>query len=310
MWPGYQYEVPKEKKIRYIICSDAKNEADDQFTIAHILMTDKLDVKGIIAGHFNICGKRYKIGQTTKASYDEIIKILDLMHLAGRYPVYMGATLPLKDPKTPIMSEGANFIIEEAMKNDERPLFIGMQGSVTDLAAAILMKPEICERMTAIWIGGGSYPSGGDEFNLLQDINAANVLSCSCMPLWQIPKTAYRQFTTTLSELQVRVRPYGKIGRYLFEQMIDVNRREATSPNWPNGESWTMGDEGVVAVLLDDQERTDNYTIVPAPYINPDMSYLSCNTNRKIRVYHKMSVHMTFEDLFAKLKINFPEEDS
>ena len=52
MW-NYAFQVPEEKKLRYIVHTDCKNEADDQFTLAHILMTDKLDVRGIIAGHFD-----------------------------------------------------------------------------------------------------------------------------------------------------------------------------------------------------------------------------------------------------------------
>ena len=47
-------------------------------------------------------------------------------------------------------------------------LYIGMQGAITDLASAILMEPAICDKMTAIWIGGGPYPKGGEEFNLAQ----------------------------------------------------------------------------------------------------------------------------------------------
>ena len=52
MW-NYEFQVPEQKKIRYIVHTDCKNEADDQFTLAHILMTDMLDVRGIIAGHFD-----------------------------------------------------------------------------------------------------------------------------------------------------------------------------------------------------------------------------------------------------------------
>ena len=44
MWPNYAFHVPDQKKLRYIVHTDCKNEADDQFTLAHILMTDKLDV--------------------------------------------------------------------------------------------------------------------------------------------------------------------------------------------------------------------------------------------------------------------------
>ena len=88
-------------------------------------------------------------------------------------------------------SDGARAIIDEAMRDDPRPLYILLQGAVTDLASAILMEPRICGRMTAVWVGGGDYPEGGDEFNLWNDINGANALFQPEMPLWQIPKGTY-----------------------------------------------------------------------------------------------------------------------
>ena len=54
MWK-YAYQVPENKKIRVIVHTDCKNEADDQFALAHHLMTPKFDVRGIVAGHFCNC---------------------------------------------------------------------------------------------------------------------------------------------------------------------------------------------------------------------------------------------------------------
>ncbi|MFQ6960550.1 MAG: nucleoside hydrolase [Clostridium sp.] len=175
-WINYKFEVPKERRVRYIVHTDCKNEADDQFTLCHALMTDKLDVKGIIAGHFDKGnGNRFPEKKTACASYDEIKKIMSLMDLTDHYPVFLGAPEGLPDETTPIITEAAEFIVKEAMKDDPRPLYIGMQGAITDLASAILMEPEICSRMTCIWIGGGDYPLGGPEFNLANDICGANV---------------------------------------------------------------------------------------------------------------------------------------
>ena len=39
--------------------------ADDQFTVAHALMTEKLDVKGIIAGHFVFAVMIFSIAYAT-----------------------------------------------------------------------------------------------------------------------------------------------------------------------------------------------------------------------------------------------------
>ncbi len=310
MWPNYAFHVPDQKKIRYIVHTDAKNEADDQFTLAHILMTDKLDVRGIIAGHFEKGNNyRHPPKTTAQASLREINLILDLMGLAGKYPVFKGAEEGIPDEATPIVTEAAEFIIEEAMRDDPRPLYIGMQGAITDLACAILMEPKICERMTCIWIGGGDYPEGKEEFNLMSDIAAANVVFSSSMPLWQVPTNTYKQFAVSLAELQVRVRPYGRIGKYLFDQMIDLNDKLADLSHWPHGETWCLGDEGVICALLEDRERVGGYTYIDAPRITEDMKYVPGNSSRKIRVYHTMDVRLDLEDLYAKLAINYPDAD-
>lgn len=308
----YHFQVPEQKKIRMIVHTDCKNEADDQYAVAHHLMTPKFDVKGLIAGHFDKANQgRYPDGGTAKASYDEIIKVLDLMHVKDEYPVFMGSARPLADESTPNVCPGAQFIVDEAMKDDPRPLFIGMQGAITDLASAILMEPKICERMTAIWIGGGVYPEGGFEFNLMQDINAANVVMKSKMPLWQVPMNVYKQMSVSLAELERKVRPYGKIGNYLFTQMAELNTLLAEIPHWPHGEIWGLGDQGTIAVLMEESEKTDGFEMIPAPCIDTDtMKYIHGQGNREIRVYHKLNDRLTLEDFFCKLQLNFPEQDS
>ena len=85
---------------------------------------------------------------------------MELMGVRGKYPVAMGAAVGMKDEQTPVDSEGARLIIEEAMKEDDRPLYIACQGAVTDIASALLIEPGIAERLTIIWIGGGDYPKG------------------------------------------------------------------------------------------------------------------------------------------------------
>lgn len=287
----YLFQVPESKKIRLIIHTDCKNEADDQYALVHQLLSPKFDVRGIVAGHFESGQTRYPAGTTVQESYDEIMRVLDYMELDVDYPVLHGASALMPDEKTPLDSEGARFIIAEALRDDPRPLYIGMQGAVTDLACAILLEPRICERMTAIWIGGGDYPDGGFEFNLKQDINAANVLFSSAMPLWQIPMNTYKQLAVTLAELQLKVQPYGKIGDYLFRQMAEFNLAMAGDAHWPHGETWGLGDQGVISVLLDEGEKVDGYRMVPAPRVDPvTMRYLHDRNNRPIRVYHQLNV--------------------
>ena len=304
MW-NYEYTVPENKKVRVIVHTDCKNEADDQYAVAHHLMTPRFDVKGLVAGHFWKNPQQYGELGTAQASYDEIIKVMDLMGLKDQYPVKLGAPRGLEDEKTPIDSEGARLIIEEAMKDDKRPLYIACQGAVTDVASALLMKPEIADRMTVIWIGGGDYPKGGFEFNLMMDIHAVNVIFSSNVPVWQVPMSLYKVMAVSLAELQLKVRPCGEIGKYLFEQMVDFNHVAAKyDMEWPHGEIWGLGDQGTVAVLMEELQKV-SYDLVSAPRIAEDMTYIHGQNNREIRVYNYLDARLTLEDFFAKLQLNF-----
>lgn len=308
MWK-YNYQVPEKKRVRLLVYTDCANEADDQYALAHALMTPKVDVVGIIAAHFETAAeyKNMESGTTASVSMAEIYKVLKLMGLKKEdYKLAMGAGVPLTDPAQPADSEAVQMIIDEAMREDDRPLYIGCQGSITDLASAILKKPEICERMTAIWIGGGDYPKGGFEFNLMQDVHAANVLFGSKMPVWQVPMSVYKTFAVSLAELQLKVAPCGEIGKYLFENMVALNDALGEVTHWPHGELWGLGDQGVIASLMQEQERTDNYHMIPAPQVDTkDMHYILDTDNREIRVFDYLDVRLTLEDFFAKLAINY-----
>lgn len=307
----YDFTVGYRKQYRVIISTDCKNEADDQFAVAHALMTPKFDIKAIVAAHFEMNNRLYGSGNTMQASYDEVVKVVDLMGILDEYQdrLLKGAAYPLVDQETPQVSEGAQAIIDEALKEDERRLFVLVQGSLTDVASAILMNPEISSRMTVVWIGGPVWPLGYErEFNLAQDINAANVVFASEAEVWQIPMNVYKQMAVSLAELQLRVKPYGAIGNYLFTQMVEFNDRMANIPfDWPHGESWGLGDQGVITVLLEELQSV-NYKLEKAPLFAADGSYIHGQVDKEIRVYHTLNTRLTMEDFYAKMALNFPKE--
>lgn len=304
---NYRFTVPETRRVRVIVDTDCKNEADDQFALAHFLMTPRFDIRGAIAAHF---GRESRFAQKSnvEASYDEILKVMDLMGVSGMCPVVMGAEGPLPDESTPVDSPGAQLIVEEAMRDDERPLYVCLLGAITDLASAYLLEPRIAGRVTGIWVGGGAYPAGGGEFNCSGDINGVNALFQSQMQIWQIPRDVYKQMGVTLSELQARVRPCGDIGRYLFDQMVEFNCEKGKTPGrWPHGETWGLGDQAAIAVLLEDYAAM-TYDWTPAPRVRPDGIYEHGQPNRPIRVYRTLDTRMTMEDFYAKLLINYPPE--
>lgn len=316
----YHYTVPKAKHLRVIVDTDCKNEADDQFALTHHLMTPRFDIQAINATHFEV---RHHDGTSMGQSYAEIEKILRLTGNEGKYRVLKGSQYPLAydeaerataavchAPFRPQVrwfeNEASRFIVEEAHRDDPRPLFVVCLGALTNVATALLMDPSIESRFTCVWIGGGKYPGGSNEFNLLQDIPAANIVFGSRLNLWQVPSSTYGMMKISLAELQTKVRPHGEIGRYLFEQLVALNDEYGES-SWPAGEMWCLGDQPTVTLLMM-SDMFQDYEVVTAPLFSRDMFYVPCPENRSIRVYKSVDSRFTFEDFFAKLAINFPAE--
>lgn len=299
------FSVPPAATVRVIIDTDAKNEADDQYAIIHHLLTPAFDVRAIVAAHFE--GKA-KTGDSMMQSYQEILRVLDLAEIDD-VPALHGGTVPLKDMQDAPDSEGVQFIIEEARRNDDRPLYIAVQGAMTNVAAALNAAPDIASKITVIWNGGGPYPNGRGEFNLMQDADACRVLLKSDAAVWQIPQDVYATLEVTLAELACRVRPCGKIGKYLFEQ-LEAENMQAFNPHFllRTGENWTLGDNTTIAVLLENRFR-GNWHERTAPDINEDLTY-SENPQRKIiRVYDHLDTRMVIEDLFAKLCLAYDKKE-
>ena len=291
---------PPASRIRLIVDTDAKNEADDPFAIMHHLLTPVFDVRGIIATHFE--QKAGYTGQSMEASYREIEKVLRLADM-NDVPFFRGCVSPLRSIKDAPESEGAQFIIQEARKPEK--LYIAVQGAMTNVAAAINAAPDIAGNLVVLWNGGGPYPAGRPEFNVMQDPDAVRaVLSCDA-EVWQTDQSIYSSLEVTLTELKSRVFPCGKIGRYLYEQLEAENHVEY-NPQFllRTGENWTLGDNTTVAVLLMNRWR-DNWHMEHAPIIKEDLTYQANPDGKLIRVYDSIDVRMTLEDLYAKLALAY-----
>ena len=189
---------PPEAKQQVIINTDSKNEADDQYAIVHAVLTPSFEFHGIIPAHFGTG----KSATSLQDSHDETMLLLQLMDLVDNVRVEDGATHAMPDESTPVDSPGTHLIIEEAMKSDRRPLHIAFYGPLTDMASALLIEPEIEQQnIRVIWIGGGVWPNGGREYNLSNDIHAANVVMKSKLEVWQIPRNTYRTMSVSYAEL-------------------------------------------------------------------------------------------------------------
>ena len=287
------YDVPENKKIRVIVDTDAACEADDPFAIAHALMSKKFDVRAIFATHFGSKG-------TVQRSMREIEILLSCMEMD--VPHFMGEDGPLHLVKDSPLSPACEFLIREAMKDEEKPLFVLCLGAITNVARAMQACPAIKDKMTVAWIGCQDMDRPNPhfrEFNAGNDIEAANFMLGSGAEVWLLPVVVYGKMRIGLAEIQKRIYPCGKIGRHLFEQMTAYNC--GPYAGWTAGESWTLGDNPAIGVALDPE--CGRWRMRPAPVINPDTTCTLAEGRPLIRVYEWVDSRFVLEDMMSKLEL-------
>ncbi|MDX2971142.1 nucleoside hydrolase [Kribbella solani] len=282
---------------RVIINTDAKNEADDQFAIVHGLLSPSFDVRGLIPAHF---GTR-RSNRSMAESREEIDLLLDLMDLTGKVPVADGAPTGIPDEQTPLDSPGARLIVEESkLATADDPLYVSFLGPLTDMASAILRDPDLVHRnVIVVWIGGRGYRGyatyPGIEFNLSNDIHAANVVFGSGMTVWQVPSDVYTKVSVSYAELEEEIGDAGPLGRYLIDQLVAWNAEHHPEPI----ESRSLGDSPAIALML--YPRSGDMRVQPAPRFGVDGWYLP-GTDNPIQVCEQVDVRFLLADMFAKIR--------
>ena len=187
-------------------------------------------------------------------SYDEILTVLGKLGISSTGLVFRGSDRYLPAADVPVESEGAHRIIEVALSNDERVLFVVAIGAVTNIASALLMAPEIASRMVVTWTSG--YPTWTDltnqpSLNLVQDPHASRLLFASGVPLVYLPGFHIgAQLRFSLPEMETWIKGRGEIGNYLFHLYT-------SNPIWIqrgikpfSGQSWVIWDLINVAWLI------------------------------------------------------------
>ena len=117
-----------EGPVDVVLDTDTYNEGDDQFAMAYMIRSaEKLRVKGIYAAPFYSAssGRAQDPADGMEKSYDEIFRLLKLLHKEDMYPlVKRGAAGYLADEKTLVVSEAAEairFASEAAAVSVSRP---------------------------------------------------------------------------------------------------------------------------------------------------------------------------------------------
>lgn len=172
-------------RYRVIVDNDFGGGPDGLFQLVHQILSPSTEIKGIIGSHLKPGDPFDASKNTAENAVKKVNETLEVMNLKNKFNVLQGSNDPLKDLKTPNVSEGAKAIVAEAMKADEKnPLFIVCGAGLTEVASAYLMEPKIADKIIVVWIGGPEYqdlatpPPGYTplEYNLGIDIKAAQVV--------------------------------------------------------------------------------------------------------------------------------------
>ncbi len=304
-------------RMRIIIDNDFGGDPDGLFQLVHHLLSPSVEIRAIIGSHLK-AGDGFDPSKETAANAKKKIEeVLSIMNLGKTFPVYQGSNIALENDSTAQKSDAANVIVKEAMRDDTKlPLYVVCGAGLTDIASAYLMEPKIASRLTLIWIGGPEYtelatpPPGYTslEYNLAIDLKAGQVVfNKSAIPIWQVPRNAYRQVIMPYSSLLLNVKTQGKIGEYLTSN-IERMMKLSVKYNFNVGEVYITGDSPLVLLTalqssFEPDPASSQYVLRPSPIINNQGLYEVNYLGRNIRVYTQLDVHLIFEDFFAKLAL-------
>ena len=237
-------------RIDAVIDTDAFNEVDDQFAISYLLRSDdRISTVALYAAPFSFPHIDAKRGM--EESFREINVLLDLLGL--KKEVYRGSDRYLPDEKTPVVSDAARDLAERAMSYTvESPLYVIAIGAITNIASAILLNPEIVNRIVVVWLGGHAHHHCiTDEYNMRQDVAAARVVMTSAVPFIQLPCVGVvSSFYISGDELRCRLLGKNALCDHLAKYVLDA-MREVDHTDWTR----VLWDVTAVGWLLNDGDR-------------------------------------------------------
>ena len=288
-----------EGRVDAVLDTDTYNEIDDQYALSYLFCCgEKINVKAVYAApFFNQKASGPKDGM--EKSYEEILRLLPLL---GREDfggnVYRGSGAYLPDEATPVISDAASHLAcLAASYTPERPLYVIAIGAITNVASALLLDPQIRDRIVIIWLGGHAHSWPHNiEFNCLQDVAAARVVFGSGAALVQLPcMGVVSACHTTRGELEEFLRGKNALCDYLADITVKEGELYSTHRTW----SRVIWDVTAVGWLAGRSFMQDYLT--PAPIPGYDNRYSFDPTRHLMRYVYNVDRDALFEDLFGRL---------
>ncbi|MDC0584182.1 DUF1593 domain-containing protein [Bacteroidales bacterium] len=136
---------------RVIITTDINNvggDPDDKQSLAHLFVyANEVDIKAIIPDYWK--GKGFEATLQTIDVYEKDYRNNSYRFKNGNYP----HPDSIRNLVANNNDDAINRIILEALKNDERPLYVLVWGSMSVVKQALFKAPEICDNVRVLTIG-------------------------------------------------------------------------------------------------------------------------------------------------------------
>ncbi len=283
--------------IDAVLDTDAFNEVDDQFAISLFLrMPERVRPLALYAAPFYNSNSSGPADGMEK-SYDELGRLLPLL---GRedLPRYRGADRYLPSETEAVDSPAARDLIARAMPySPERPLYVVAIGAITNVASALLLAPEIKEKIVVVWLGGHSLDwAHTKEFNMVQDIAAARVVMGCGVPFVQLPcMGVVDAFAISKPELERWLVGKNPLADYLARAVLHAQQN--SDYVW----SRVIWDVTAVAWLFNDGERFMQSKLIPTPLPAYDGLYEHRPNAPLCRYVHHISRDALMAELIRRL---------
>ena len=285
-------EAPEEP-VSVVLDTDAYNEVDDQFAIAHLLRSPN-DVEAVYAAPFHN-DRSDGPGDGMEKSHEELERVLSLLDRSEDL-AYRGSTRYMDAPDEPVESPAAADLVERARADRDGPLYVVAIGAVTNVASAIASAPDVVDDVVVIWLGGHPVDwRTADEFNLKQDVHAARVLFDSGVPLVHVPcLNVAEHVKTTVPELERHLRGRGEAADFLFERFADYDATDGEGV-WSK-ELWDLAATAVLAVPGAVESCLDH-----SPVLTDELTWSRDPNRHLIRRVTRVDRDAVLGDLFERL---------
>ena len=312
--PTPPWALDEPRGVRVIIDNDFAGDPDDLVQLAHHLLSASVEVRAVISSHLRP-GDPFDPGpRSAENGAHRVTGLAAMMRVDLSDVLVVGAEEGLDDELAPRSSAGVDRIVAEARRTDtEQPLFVACGGGLTEVASALLLAPDIADRMTVVWIGGAEDPelaapppgNPTPEYNLGIDLVAARVVLASRVPLWQVPRSTYRQALVSAAEIRTRIGGAGRLGAYL-EREVGAVLDMVVRPLGGRRETYVLGDQPLVLLtalqtVFEPDPGSCESVNRPAPRVGPDGAFVPDPDGRPVRVFTRLDTRLMFEDLYLKL---------